>query len=194
MIIDEVIRNLDEDSPRIAVFIRHGEKDRFGVSPALITEKAKKDSEVLGGRLRDLKVSIKVYSSPELRCVQTAKILNKEISGGANDIILTSFLGEPGIQIKNNKRYLEIFEELGARAIYAQWKAGKNHDALRTVNDLCSELSNFLNRTTTEAKVSLFVSQSGTVAALGYALGLSNFDINNSEWVPFLEGFVLALK
>jgi broad specificity phosphatase PhoE len=194
LIIDEIIRSLADDSSRLAVFIRHGEKDKFGTGPALITQQAKKDAEAMGLRLRDLKVSIKIYSSPELRCVQTAKILNQEISGAASDIVLTSFLGEPGIQVKDNKRYLELFDEHGAREIYDQWKAGKHYDALRAVDDLCVELSNFLEKISTESKVSLFVSQSGTVAALGYALELSNYNIKEGEWIPFLGGLVLACK
>ena len=195
MIIDEIIRKLaDNSSSRLAVFIRHGEKDKFGAYPALITEQAKKDAEAMGLRLRDLKISIKIYSSPELRCVQTAKILNQKISGTSSDIVLTSFLGEPGIQVKDNKKYLELFDEHGARKIYGQWKAGKYYDALRTVEDLCSELSSFLKKTSTESKISLFVSQSGTVAALGYALGLCNYNIEEKEWVPFLDGFVFVYE
>ncbi len=195
MIIDEIIRILaDNSSSRLAVFIRHGEKDKFGADPALITEQAKKDTEAMGLRFRDLKVSIKIYSSPELRCVQTAKILNQKISGASSDIVLTSFLGEPGIQVKDNKKYLELFDEYGARKIYDQWKAGKHNDALKTVEDLCSELSSFLKRTSTESKISLFVSQSGTVAALGYALGLCNYDIEKKEWVLFLDGFAFVYE
>lgn len=44
----------------------------------------------------------------------------------------------------------------------------------------------------TENKMSLLVSQSGTVATLGYALGLLDFDTEQNEWVPFLRGFVVA--
>ncbi|MEE1921387.1 histidine phosphatase family protein [Pseudomonas sp. 148P] len=194
MIIDRITEGLADGSSRIAVFIRHGEKDSSGSRPALITQQATKDSEALGIRLRELNVSVKVYSSPELRCVQTANILNKEISGAASTIVLTSFLGKPGIQVKDNDRYLKLFEEYSARELYVQWKEGKNHDALRAVEDLCSELHSFLERTTTESKISLFVSQSGTIAALSYALGLSDFDISKNEWVSFLDGFLLVFK
>lgn len=194
MIVDEIEQALVDDSSRIAVFIRHGEKDGLGAGPALITQQAKKASEALGLSLRKFKLPIKVYSSPELRCVQTAEILNQKISGIETDIAITSFLGQPGIQVKDNNRYLDIFNELGARKIYTQWKNGKNHDALRTIDELCTELSKFLERTTVESKISLFVSQSGTIAALGYALGLRNYDIGNNEWVPYLDGFVLVYK
>lgn len=194
MIVDEIARALVDDSSRLAVFIRHGEKDGLGTGPALITQQAKKASEALGLSLRKFKLPIKVYSSPELRCVQTAEILNQKISGIESDIAITSFLGQPGIQVKDNNRYLDIFNELGARKIYTQWKNGKNHDALRTIDELCTELSKFLERTTVESKISLFVSQSGTIAALGYALGLRNYDIGNNEWVPYLDGFVLVYK
>jgi broad specificity phosphatase PhoE len=192
VIVDEIAQAMNDDSSRLAVFIRHGEKDDFGAGPALITQQAKMASEALGLSLRNLKLPIKVYSSPELRCVQTAKILNQSISGVESDIAITSFLGQPGIQVKNNKRYLEIFHSHGSRELYTQWKNGNHYDALRTIEELCTELSKFLERTTVESKISLFVSQSGTIAALGYALGLRNYDIGNNEWVPYLDGFVLV--
>ncbi|WP_146187679.1 histidine phosphatase family protein [Limnohabitans sp. T6-5] len=195
MIVNEIARFLANDSSRLVVFIRHGEKDLLAGGPALITQQAKIASEQLGLSLRKFKLPIKIYSSPELRCVQTAEILNFKISEGCeSDITITSFLGQPGVQVRNNKRYLEIFNEHGARAMYTQWKNGKNYDALRTTDELCIELSKFLEKTTMESKISLFVSQSGTIAALGYALGLRNYDPGNNDWVPFLDGFVLVCK
>lgn len=195
MIIEEIVRRLAENSSsRIAVFIRHGEKDNSSSGPAIITEQAKKDAAAMGLLLRDFNIPVKVYSSPELRCMQTAKIINRKISGANNDIILTSFLGRPGIQVKDNKRYLDIFDKSDARKIYSQWKSGQHYDALRTIEELRSELTSFLEAVCAESKISLFISQSGTVAALSYALGVSDYDIEKKEWVPFLDGFVIACQ
>lgn len=194
MIVNEIAQTLAAGYSRLAVFIRHGEKNSVGIGPVLITQQAIKASKALGDRLSDFKTPIKLYSSPELRCIQTAKILSQQIFGIDGDVTVTTFLGLPGIQVKNNNSYLEVFNEYGARGMYAEWKNGKNHNALRTVDELCTELSNFLERTAMESTISIFVSQSGTVAALGYAVGLRDYDIENNEWVPFLDGFVLALK
>ena len=192
MIVDEVIQNLFCNSAsRLAVFIRHGEKTEAETGPALITSQAKSDVDSMGLRFRALNVPVKVYSSPELRCVQTAKIFNSKISDGNSDIILTSFLGEPGIQVRDNKKYLELFDKSGARTIYDEWKNNQHYDALRTKEELRVALAGFLEKTPDDSKISLFVSQSGTVAALGYALGLSNYNIGKKEWVPFLGGLVI---
>lgn len=95
MIVHEVMRRLvDDPSCRLAVFIRHGEKYKSGSDFDLITEKAKIDVKAMGLRFSNLKIPIKIYSSPELRCVETAKIINRETSAGNNDIVLTSFLGD----------------------------------------------------------------------------------------------------
>ncbi|MBE0472089.1 MAG: histidine phosphatase family protein [Methyloprofundus sp.] len=194
MIVDEIAQAITDDFDKIAVFIRHGEKHDTGEGPALITQQAISASKALGLSLRDLKTSINIYSSPELRCIQTARIVNQTISEFQSDIEVTSFLGQPGIQVKNNNRYLNIFNELGVREIYSQWKNGGHYDALRTKDEICKELSEFLVTTTAESRISLFISQSGTVAALGYALGVRNYNIGNNEWVPFLDGFVLACQ
>lgn len=195
MIVDEIIKNLFENSAsKLAVFIRHGEKSKPGTGPALITSQAKSDVDSMGLRFRALNVPVKVYSSPELRCVQTAKIFNSKIWDGNSDIILTSFLGEPGIQVRDNKKYLELFDKSGARTIYDEWKNNQHYDALRTKEELCVALAGFLEKTPDDSKISLFVSQSGTVAALGYALGLSNYNIEKKEWVPFLGGLVIPYE
>ena len=193
MIVNEVMRRLvDDPSCRLAVFIRHGEKYKSSTDLDLITDKAKIDVKAMGLRFSNLNIPIKIYSSPELRCVETAKILNREISAGNNDIVLTSFLGDPGGHVKNNDNYLEIFDKSDTRKIYSQWKAGQYYDILRTPEELKSEFLAFLKNMPTENKMSLLVSQSGTVATLGYALGLLDFDTEQNEWVPFLRGFVVA--
>ena len=193
MIIDEIKKKMVENPvSRLAVFIRHGEKDKSDAGPVLLTEKAKLDAEEMGLKLKKLNVPIQFFSSPELRCVQTAKIINQKLLDTPNDIVLTSFLGEPGIQIKNNDKFLILSESSDTRKIYCQWKAGNHYDALRNPEELCSELKIFLKRTCTEPVISIFISQSGTVAALGFALGLSSYDFEKKEWVAFLEGFVIA--
>ena len=193
MIVHKVIQKLiDDPSHRLAVFIRHGEKDTSESGLVLITNKAKINVKAMGLRFSGLNVPIKIYSSPELRCVETAKILNQEISSGNDDIVLTSFLGDPGAHIKNNDNYLDIFNRSDARKIYSQWKVGQHYDILRTPEELQNELVDFLKKMPSGNKISLLVSQSGTIAALGYALGLLDYDTDKNEWVPFLEGFVIA--
>lgn len=193
MIVHKVIRKLiDDPSHRLAVFIRHGEKDTSEAGLVLITDKAKINVKAMGLRFSGLNIPIKIYSSPELRCVETAKIFNREISAGSDDIVLTSFLGDPGAHIKNNDSYLNIFDKYGARKIYSQWKVGQHYDILKTPEELQNELVDFLKKMPSGNKISLLVSQSGTVAALGYALGLLDYDTDKNEWVPFLEGFVIA--
>lgn len=195
MIVDEITQKMVGNSAlKFAVFIRHGEKSESGTGPALITNQAKCDVETMGLKFRALNVPIQVYTSPELRCVQTAKIFNSKISDGNSDIVLTSFLGEPGIQVRDNERYLEIFDKSGARTIYDEWKNSQHYDTLRTKEELCVELAGFLEKIPADAKISLFISQSGTVAALGYALGLSNYNIGKKEWVPFLDGIIIPYE
>lgn len=195
MIIDEITQRMVGNSTlKFAVFIRHGEKSETEGGPALITAQAKCDVETMGLRFRALNVPIQVYTSPELRCVQTAKIFNDKISDGNSDIVLTSFLGEPGIQVRDNERYLDLFDKSGARIIYDEWKNSQHYDVLRTKEELRVELKGFLKKTTVDAKISLFVSQSGTIAALGYMLGLSNYNVKEKEWVPFLDGFLIPYK
>ncbi|MBS7825474.1 histidine phosphatase family protein [Wohlfahrtiimonas chitiniclastica] len=194
MIIDDIKQKMRSyPQSKFAVFIRHGEKSVTQTDYGLITDRAKKEIQSMGELLRELQVPIMIYSSPELRCVQTAKIFNEEISAANNDIVLSSFLGSPGIQIKDNTKFLTLFDRFGTREVYSQWKQGMHRDVMLNREELCMALSSFIERTSKTSKISLFISQSGTLAALGYALGLSDYNIESGEWVPFLDGFVVHI-
>ena len=53
-------------------------------------------------------------------------------------------------------------------------------------------LSNeYLERTCASEGITLYVSQSGTIAGIGYALKLVDYDIEKDEWVNNLDGFVI---
>lgn len=188
MIIDKLkIALANYPSHKLAIFLRHAEKGEN----SLLTEEAKVDIKELSCELNKLKIPLNLYSSPELRCVQTVNILNSHLLIPAYEIGLNKFLGDPGVQIKDNQKFLKVFDKYGARGVYAQWKIGKHQDILRSCTEIRNEVFNFLSINEVPHKVSLLVSQSGTIAALEFALGIKEYNVEKGEWVSFLDGFVL---
>lgn len=41
--------------------------------------------------------------------------------------------------------------------------------------------------------ITVYVSQSGTIACVGYSFGLTDYKADGDDWVRFLDGFVLEL-
>ncbi|GHT01630.1 hypothetical protein AGMMS50276_30040 [Synergistales bacterium] len=191
----EKIKNIFGLNPNsmIALFIRHGEKSEcFG---SLLTQDGIFQSENFGYELKRLNIPVKIYTSPEMRCVQTAVIINKTISSMEDDIIISNKLGVPGIQIFDIDAYQELCSKVNFhyREIYAQWKKGKHYDALRPPIMLKDTAEEFIKSTCINRGITLYVSQSGTIAGIGYVLRLVDYDIIAGEWVNFLDGFVLDI-
>jgi len=92
------------------LFIRHGEKSEC--LGCLLTQDGISQSEIFGCELKKLNISVKIYTSPELRCVQTAEIINKTISAMEDDIIISNNLGVPGIQVFDIDAYLKLYSKI----------------------------------------------------------------------------------
>lgn len=191
MIIDNIVRlHKQQPNSKLAIFIRHGEKLPANCGPALLTDQATKDISAMAYVLKDLGFSIQIYSSPELRCVETAKIFNKIICCSKN-IVLSRFLGDPGAQVKQLYGYLDLYMERGARVIYDEWVKGLHYDVVKEPNELVNELNFFLDQLNHDDELVLLISQSGTIAALEYALNLRRYEVDKDRWVGYLDGFVI---
>lgn len=191
-IIDKII-NMREKQPsnKLVVFIRHGEKSPSDCGPALLTDQAKKDISDMAFALKALNLRVQLYSSPELRCVETAKIFNNIVTDSKN-IILSQFLGDPGTHVKQLDGYLKLYMQKGARVMYEDWTRGQHYNFVKRPSELVKDLDLFVNGLDHEDDLVLLVSQSGTVAALEFALNLRQYDVKKNQWVGYLDGFVIS--
>lgn len=178
-------------SKKLALFIRHGEK--INDSTGLLSENGIQQSIKFGRDLCKLQCHVHIYSSPEPRCVQTANLINNELSYCKNAIVKSNVLGQPGAHISNNEIYQELYKKFKCREIYHQWKNGAHYDALRSPEELKNITKNFILQTCTNEGVTLYVSQSGTVAGMGYALSQCDYDVEHDFWIEFLDGFCIKV-
>lgn len=192
MIIQEINDFLKYNTQcKIAFVIRHGEKSK--TTDGLLSEGGKSSIKNFAVNLRNLGYKVNIVSSPELRCVQTANIINEILSNSENDIILSNKLGCPGLHVLNNNIYQDLYKIKKAREIFYEWKEGLHLDCLRTPKELKKLSMEFFRKSCKDSNITLFISQSGTVSGIGYSLGLLDYDKDHDKWIGFLEGFFLEI-
>ena len=175
---------------RICIIIRHGEKDNTNFG---LTEKGKAEAAEFGRLLSLLNKKIVIYASPEERCVETACIINENIKYNNGNVNLSNILGKPGIQVKDEQKYMKLTNSMRCRDIYNMWKNGLVYDAMNRPDHIKNEIMDFLKKTSLSNGISIYISQSGTVACTGFSLGLIDTKANNEEWIDYLDGFIVRL-
>lgn len=192
MLLDNIIGYLPtSNNNKTIIFVRHAEREE--VKGKLLTDIGIQNSEKFGTELSKLNQSIKIYTAPELRCIQTAEIINQKISSMEQDIIISNKLAN--IQIKNNDLYNKLYRETNFiyKKLYLKWKKGCYYDALFSPDELFNRTMNFINSTSENNNITLYVSQSGTIANIGFALNKLNYDDSEDSWINFLDGFIMKL-
>lgn len=191
------IRALFKERPksRVAIFIRHAEKEISSAKTTtiLLNKDAIAQSRIWGENIKGLQVPIKVYSSPELRCVQTAIEISKAVSNLENEIILSNKLGCPGLQVLDNDKFISMYSKYQYRELYLLWRSGYLNEVFRSPTELKQLSKSFIMSSCIDKGITVYVSQSGTVANIGYALKKIVYHVEEGEWVPFLDGFFIEI-
>lgn len=185
---------IKEHSGRIAVFLRHAERDKSDVmnvgEDVMLTERGISASRQFGMNLRDIPVRA-IYCSPVLRCVQTAKAINEEMSNYATDIVLTNKLGLPGLSIADTGESGPLYEQHTTREIYDRYTQEIEMKALTPPSVLAERTLDFLRSVCKEEGVYLLISHDSVIAHIQYAL--TGHVYREDEWVDFLDGFVIKI-
>ena len=184
------VEGLDKGDGTICIFIRHGEKDTVQYG---LTENGKREINAFSQKLLMLEQGIQIYTSPENRCMETASIINSVVNEKETIIRCSAFLGKPGIQVRDETAYAKLTDTMKCRNIFKEWKQGLHRDAMPSPETIRKEAMAFFTRTAIPNGITLYISQSGTVACTGYALGLVDYKADSEDWVDFLDGYVLRL-
>lgn len=184
------VEKLSRSGSTICIFIRHGEKD---TTQYCLTENGKREIIDFSKKLISLGQRIQIYSSPEKRCVETASIINSVVNEKENEIHCSAFLGKPGIQVRDEAAYTKLTDTMKCRDIFKEWKKGLHPDAMNRPETIREEAMVFFGKTAIPNAITLYISQSGTVACTGYALGLVDYKADSEDWVDFLDGYILRL-
>ena len=125
--------------------------------------------------------------------METATLLAEKIPQSGSGISTSAILGKPGIQVKDEVKYTLLTDRMRCRDIYREWKMGRHEDAMQTPAFIRGEILRFLRETSLQNGITIYVSQSGTIACAGYALGLTDYRADDEDWVKYLDGFVMEV-
>lgn len=190
--LSELQKIKNPDSKKIAVLIRHGERENipegtFG-NEILLTEKGKSDSEELGKKLSVYHVQ-KIYTSPIHRCVQTAEYIKKGL-GKNVEIVINNELGDPGFHVLDAKAAGETFLKNGLRKIFNDFVSGKTPDGWASVEYLHTHAAEFLKSKTEDGGLTLFITHDSLISNFAFANHIKTYDPEN-DWVAYLDGCVM---
>ena len=178
--------NRFKETGSLCVFLRHGEKDPVDFG---LTREGKEESLAFARALGSLGRAVVVYTSPENRCMETARLICRSLCR-TKEVQISTVLGKPGIQVKDWVAYDRLTDVMKCRDIFRGWKKGLYRDAMHGPETLGPDMLKFFQKTVLKDGIALYISQSGTVACTGYSLGLADYDI---EWVGYLDGYILRM-
>ena len=178
------------DYSRCALLIRHAEREVFPSgsfgNEVQLTEKGRTDAIEFGNRLSGKKVN-HIYTSPLIRCIQTAKEIVKGL-GYDVDITLTSRLGNPGMHISDSDKAGVNYLNSTAQDIYRRFSAGEILDGFTSAEVLKEQGLGFIFDHTTEEGITLFISHDSLIAHLAFACGLGDY---HTRWIDYLDGVAI---
>lgn len=182
----------DVDSRRIAVLLRHGERETIPAgtygNDVRLTQNGVADSTHFGEALSCFKVRC-IYTSPIARCVQTAECIKKGLGSNIPDIIYDDMLGNPGFHIVNADIAGRAYLEYSCIGVYERFSRGEVINGLASVDFLRNRPMQWLKAKTSEQGVTLFVTHDALITHFAFANGLYAYDAEN--WVKFLDGIIL---
>lgn len=181
------------ENRRIAAIIRHAEREDIPVgefgNEVQLTGRGINTSVQFGQRFQGIKIH-SVYSSPVLRCVQTAV----SIIDGYNEpvhIIQNTALGNPGLHIQDDKLAGSHFMMSGFDSIYTSMCRREMLPGFNSVDKFGQEFVKYINLHTMDAGVTMFVTHDLLIMLLENYLYNKYYD--TSKRPDFLTGVYIEL-
>lgn len=176
---------------KIAVIIRHAERDsiskgEFG-NEACLTCNGESMAKQFGARLAGLTIN-HIYSSPIVRCMQTAELVAKGI-GKNVEITKENSLGNPGLHIQDAFKAGRHYLDLGAVGVFERFARGEHLEGLATIEYLRSHAMRWFESKTLPGEITLFITHDALIAHVAFANGIAEY--SRDSWVGYLDGIIV---
>jgi len=178
-----------------AILMRHA--DREHIVPGVnedepINEAGRINSVKLGEKLSPFFDSVKIFSSPIDRCVQTGEAVIRGLQkpGG---ISTSDMLGEPGPFVFDRKAGARIFNELGCKGTVESMIAGEKLTGIRSAAEGSENLAEFIlskMRTNAKENLLLFITHDAIVIPLIHHYTGEKF--GRERWIDFADGVIFV--
>jgi len=181
-------------SDRIAMIIRHSDRDlipegSFGDDLSINKEGIER-AKHFGTQLKDLNVNA-IYTSPILRCVQTAECIKEGLERPV-EIHQANELGDPGLHIADAELAGVLFPKYGVDGIYYRFIKGDSLPGFATREQLSKSMSNFISTHTAESGVTLFITHDIVVALYQYCEEGRVYEPYH-DWIDYLDGLCVKI-
>lgn len=187
-----VLQKLTEKNKfkKTALLIRHADRNiipqgSLGDEIQLNT-RGKQNAFNFGKKLINFPVN-KFYTSPIMRCRQTAK---HTIKGYKKEVRVetSTVLGDPGAYVYKPEAIGEYYLKKGFEAIYKEYITGKKVPGLRG-EEGSTILYNFLKEKTEKEGLTIFITHDVLIAYFNFHRKGKVYTKEN--WIPFLGGVLL---
>lgn len=178
---------------KLAVIIRHADRDNiplgsFG-NEVLLNRKGVENSMSLGEKMRGHKVNC-IYTSPILRCIQTAEYFENGY-GKPLDYNITKSLGDPGLHIEDDKLAGEFYLKHTFDEMYRRFTNNEPIPGVPSPKDFKQRMNEFIKDNTKEEGITFFVTHDSLIAFYHYCLNGTIYTKEN--WIQYLSGIVLKI-
>lgn len=189
----EEIKKHSADS-KLALIIRHADREQipkgsFG-NEILLNEIGMNNSILFGKDLKQHKINC-IYTSPVVRCVQTAHYL-KEGYEKELPFHTTKALGDPGLHITDDKLAGEFFLKHTFDEMYRRFMLGEAIPGVPSAQDFEQKMTEFIKQNTVENGLTIFITHDSLIAFYHYCLNKVVYTKEN--WVNYLSGIILKVE
>lgn len=181
---------------KTAFIIRHSKRDSIANplehAKVGLNEEGKILTTELGKRLAKEFKSVKVYSSPVGRCIQTGECIQKAFSDDSRPTEST-MLGEPGPFVFGDA--IESFVKLGTTGVVEAIENGKTLLLIRSEEEGTKLLLDFVREKTlaeNEGTAVVFVTHDACIAPVIHFFTGEFF--NENHWIEFLGGLKIQFE
>ena len=175
---------------KTAILIRHSKRDKIknpkNHKEVLLNEEGKKIARNFGKELAIRFDSVKIFSSPVERCIQTGKCICEAFSK-KTEIETSSMLGEPGPFVYGDA--WESFEKLGTTGVVESLEKGIELPLIHSEAYGTKTLLDFIRTETckcSENTAAVFVTHDACVAPVINFFTGEYFE--KSHWIEFIGG------
>ena len=179
------------------ILLRHAE--RFQIprktsgSDVQLTATGLEDSKSLGKQLFYQKIG-QIFSSPLIRCIDTANNILIGANQNALHIIENTVLGDPGCFVENSELCGKNFTSNGIIKTVLDFVQGKKMPGFRDLQEGAQmmKLNLINNLPLSKEKINLAISHDAIIMA--FVANFISWDFSKENWHNFLEGVILFCK
>lgn len=179
---------------KIAVVLRHGDRDLIPPgeigNEIPINEIGKNNAIEFGKKIKHLQIN-KIYTSPILRCIQTAEYIASSFERETN-IHQTKCLGDPGLHIDDEIVAGKFYLDFGFDEMYRRFCNNTKIPGVPNAFDFRQRMDNFIKEHCSKNGITIFITHDSLIAFYKYSL--TGIKYTKENWVNYLNGIIRILE